>query len=132
MKTFNILEIPVGSKLDPIPTKLLIQSELLVSLIQLYPAVYNDKKVSKLNNYPKFNDEVAYYSNFPSSFNAKTDVIVIPDPKNASVSFAKTPVVIPFAADALKVATYVKIPLMSAPFNLFNYSGISAFFVAVF
>jgi len=35
MKTFNILEIPVGSKLDPIPTKLLTQSELAISLIQL-------------------------------------------------------------------------------------------------
>jgi len=54
---------------------------------------------------------VAYFSNYPSSFKAITDVIVIPGPKNASVSLAKTPVVIPFAADAIKVAVSFKIDL---------------------
>lgn len=85
MKIFNKLEIPVGSKFDPIPTILLIQSALLVSDIQLFPAVYNDKNVSKLNNYPKFNDEVAYDVIIPLSSNAITDVIVLPGPKKAYV-----------------------------------------------
>jgi len=121
------LEIPVGSKFAPTPTKLLTQSALAALPIQLFPAVYKDKNVSKLNNYPKFKDEVAYFSIIFSSFKAKTDVIVIPSPKNADVSLAKIPVVIPLVADAISVAVYVKISLIFTAFNLATPSGSLAF-----
>jgi len=102
-----MLLIPVGSKFDPTPIKLLRQSALFASLpapAQALAASLIDKRVSKLNKFPQ--DTAAVVSTPLSVTIVETTA---PSPKKAVASSACIPIVIPLVADKISLVASVAI-----------------------
>jgi len=102
-----MLLIPVGSKFDPTPIKLLRQSALFTSLpapAQAFAASLIDKRVSKLNKFPQ--DTAAVVSTPLSVTIVETTA---PSPKKAVASSACIPIVIPLVADKISLVASVAI-----------------------